>query len=166
MRASRFVASCLLSSLACASAAPEPRSPPEELAAGHVTLPPGTAPQAPAGPRCSGRAPPDPPRELACCYPAREAILGPIRATFPELRACYDALPARGRPEGTVVFRFHVAAAGDVDEACAEAPTTFPETFTTCALAAFRTARFPARTADDVKRCGLLRATYPATFSP
>lgn len=114
---------------------------------------------------CSGHARPAPPREATCCYPARETLLAPIRAVHPSLRACYEAL-AEPRSSTSVAVKFHVSAAGDVDEACTEESPEVPVALTRCVLEAIREARYPARSADDVKLCGLMEVTYPVRFSP
>lgn len=118
-------------------------------------------------PVCVGDAtlPKEKPHHAACCYPAREALARPIRAVFPELRACYEH--ARDADaEGTVVFKFRVERDGVIRRVCGQADTPqLDDDVVRCMAERFRTIRYEARTEDDVALCGLIEISYPVRFT-
>ncbi len=109
--------------------------------------------------------PKEPPHTAACCYPARELILRPLRAAFPALRACFDA---RADPDagGRVLFRFRVEQDGSVKRVCAAAEVTTmdDEPALRCMVDALSKAQWPGMSNEEAKLCGLLTLNYPVVF--
>ena len=106
------------------------------------------------------------PRKASCCYPAKELIVRPIRATYPDLRACYQARK-KTEAEGRVVFAFRVEQDGSIARVCTgEGSTMDDEDAARCMVEAMRRVRYPAQTDAEVDLCGLLAFQYPVTFEP
>ncbi|AKU96368.1 hypothetical protein AKJ09_03032 [Labilithrix luteola] len=135
----------------------KPTPPPQEVA------PPPVRP----APVCVGDAtlPKEKPHRAACCYPARELFAQPIRAVFPELRACYER--ARDADaEGTVAFKFRVEQDGRILRVCGAADTPLlDDDVVRCMAERLRTVRYDARTDGDVALCGLIQILYPVRFT-
>jgi len=92
---------------------------------------------------------------------APDAIAATVTAALPAFRACYaEALVDAPALFGRLAIRFHVTAAGAVDEAF-EVESAFPdERLVRCALRAARALAFPAPAGGD------LRFVVPLRFSP
>lgn len=116
---------------------------------------------------CVGKpGPKERPHRAACCYPARELILRPLRAAFPALRACYDARTKRDA-QGRVDFKFRIEKDGSIPHVCASEHSTMDdEGAVRCMLDAIHKVRYPAVTDADVDFCGLMTLSYPVTFEP
>jgi hypothetical protein len=108
----------------------------------------------------------DRPRRAACCYPARDAILKPLRAVYPALRACYDARKKKDA-EGRVVFDLRIEQDGTLPRVCASEASSFDdEDAVRCMVLVMRTVRYPAMSDEERDFCGLLRLSYPVVFEP
>lgn len=105
------------------------------------------------------------PHRAACCYPARELLVRPIRAMFPELRACYEQA-RNAEAEGKVAFKFRIEEDGTIRRVCGEADTPLlDDDVVRCMAERLRTVRYEARTDDDVALCGLIQISYPVRFT-
>jgi hypothetical protein len=90
-----------------------------------------------------------------------DAAAATVAAALPAIRACYDnALRIAPALWGRLAIRFHITAAGAVDEAF-QVESTFPdERMVQCVLRAARSLTFPAPAGGD------LRLVVPLRFSP
>ena len=88
-------------------------------------------------------------------------IQGAMRAGFPELKACYEALP-EPRPAGTLELDFAIDPVGTAKNvSSARSSTMHNTTFVACALGVARTLTFPA-----LGGSGDTTVRYPITLSP
>lgn len=149
----------------------------QDEAAGEATWPRPPEPEAARAPTtperrlgrriCSGHpGPKERPHTAACCYPAKELLVGPLRSLFPRLRGCYEARKKKDA-HGSVAFTARIEQHGAVVHACAsEASTMDDEDAVTCMVEALRTLHYPASSDADVALCGLVTITYPISFEP
>ena len=108
----------------------------------------------------------DRPHTAACCYPAKEVLVKPIRAAFPALRACYDNRKNKVA-EGRVVFVFRVEQDGSVPRVCSgDATAVEDEDAVRCMVEAMRKVRFPSMSDAERDLCGLFSFNYPVMFEP
>lgn len=110
--------------------------------------------------------PPDRGHTAACCYPAKEQLVGPLRRAAPEFRRCFEAR-RDARAGGRVVFTFRIEQDGHVAQACAEPSTTFPDAAATrCMLEVVTKLAYPSMSDEELRLCGLTRLTYPIELRP
>jgi hypothetical protein len=107
-----------------------------------------------------------PPHTAACCYPAKEMLVRPIRATYPALRACYEARTKRDAA-GRVVFHFRIEQDGTIQRVCTvDATSVDDEDAVRCLVTEVCKARFPAMSDAERNLCGLITLDYPVDFEP
>lgn len=150
--------------------AAEPSAVPEALALWTPSHAPGNPPKAEGhlGHRvCIGPiVVKDPPHEAACCYPAKELLIRPIRAAYPALRACYEARRNKAA-EGRVTFSFRIELDGSVRRVCATEDSTMDdEPAVQCLIERVREVRWPAMSTAERDLCGLVSLNYPVVFEP
>lgn len=106
------------------------------------------------------------PHTMACCYPAKELIARPLRASFPALRTCYENRKNKAA-EGRVVFVFRVEQDGSIQRVCSgDATSVEDEDAVRCMVEAMRKVTYPAMSNEEVTMCGLLSFNYPVMFEP
>jgi len=148
----------------------EPSAVPEALALWTPSHAPGPAPKVEGhlGHRvCIGPiVVKDPPHKAACCYPAKELLIRPIRAAYPALRTCYEARRNKAA-EGRVIFSFRIEQDGSVKRVCAtESSTMDDEPAIKCLIEAIREIRWPGMSTAERDLCGLISLDYPVVFEP